>query len=259
MTARVILYRRRSSRKSGFTLIEMMVTLVVFLLLCAGLFALMSSMLQGTSVLQDESDRRDTASALNAYIKTQLATMTAHSTLFSYLRGDGEGLNQNGIIFGTAATATVFDSKVQPNGLYTLRVANYAVDPSALTTQDARNVLVQLASTDDPSVNWTKLMTDLKTIDWKFQDPNITDWLEQWTESGNPNLVEFSMQVGGDDQPTTMDYWIPQLTAINLRIAPAVSTGSTTPKTPTKPSGPTNPTNPTNPGGPGTRPPVVLP
>jgi prepilin-type N-terminal cleavage/methylation domain-containing protein len=233
---------RPRGKKSGFTLIEMMVTLVVFLLLCAALFALMSGMLQGVSVLQDASDQRDKVSALNAYFSNQLGTMTAHSTLFSYLRGDGEGLNQNGIVFGNATSATAFDSKVQSNGLYTLRIANYQVDPSSLTAQDARSTMQQLASTDDPSLTWTNLMTDLKNIDWKFQDPNGTDWLEQWIASANPNVMEFSMQLGGEDQPTTMDFWVPQLTAINLRIAqPTSGGGGTTPTTPTSPTKPKPP------------------
>ena len=82
MNARAFLSQPRNSRraKSGFSLLEMMVALAIFVLLCGGLFALMSSVLQGASILQDGSDQGDEVSALNTYMKTQLGTMTAHST-----------------------------------------------------------------------------------------------------------------------------------------------------------------------------------
>lgn len=216
--------------KSGFTLIEMMITLMIFVLLCGAVFALMTSMLQSASILQDNSDRRDQVTALNDYLKTQLETMTSHSTLFSYIRGNGDGLNQTGIIFGTTASAMAFDAQSQPNSLYTLRVTTYYSDPTQLNAQDARSVLQQLASSDDPSLSWTNLVSDIKTLDWKFQDPNGTDWLEQWTAANNPNVIEFSLQPGGDTLPTTMDFWIPKLDTINIRVAapPATGTGTGT-------------------------------
>ena len=49
----------------------------------------------------------------------------------SYRRGDGEGLIQNGIIFGNTNLATAIDAKSQPNSLYLLRVTSFATDASA--------------------------------------------------------------------------------------------------------------------------------
>ena len=234
----------------------MMITMAVFILLASAVFGLMTSVLQSTSTLLDSQNRRDEVAALNAYIKFQLGEMTARSTLVSYQRGNGDGLNQNGILFGTINIATAIDAQVQPNGYYTLRVASFTTTAAPDQPQDARQALLQLVTTDDPTVSWTKLLGDLKTIDWKFQDLNVTDWVEQWNASTNPNLIEFTMQPAGDLQPTTMDFWIPKLTRINLRLA-APPTSSSTPPGTTPPG--TTPPGTTPPGTTPTPPVRVLP
>jgi len=250
-TPKLLFFRRR---RGGFTLLEMMITLAVFILLASAVFGLMTGVLQSTSTLLDSQNRRDEVAALNAYLKFQLGEMTARSTLVSYQRGDGEGLNQNGILFGNLNYATAIDAKVQANGYYILRVATFTTTAAPDQPPDARQSLMQLVTTDDPSLIWTKLLGDIKTLDWKFQDLNVTDWVEQWNAGTNPNLIEFSMQPGGDLQQTTMDFWIPKLNQISLRIAAPPTTSGTSPTSPTSPS----PTS-TKPGSPTTTPPGTNP
>ncbi len=213
-----------SASVRGFTLLEMMITLAIFILLAAAVFGIMSGVLQSTSSLQDNSNRRDQIAALNAYLKNKLGTMPAASSISSYQRGDGEGLTQNGIIFGSANVASAIDAKVQSNGYYTLRTTTLnSVTVNGLP-QDARTSLQQIVTTDDPSANWSVLIRDVKTLDWKFQDFNVTQWVELWGSPSKPNLVEFTMQTAGDLQPTTMDFWIPKLEPISVQIAPPPST-----------------------------------
>lgn len=247
--------KTRSFRQtSGFTLIEMVITLMVFFLLATAVFALMSGVFDGTSSLMDDQNHRDEMAALNAYVKNQLASITAPGTVVSYQRGDGEGLTQNGVLFGDINFATAIDAKVQANGYYTLRVATFTTTAAPDQPQDARQALLQSVTSDDPTLTWTKLMGDVKTLDWKFQDLNVTDWVELWNVSNKPNLIEFTLQRGGDLQPTTMDFWIPKLNQINIRIAAQTSTSSSSTTTP----GTTPPTTP--PGTTPNTPPIkVLP
>jgi prepilin-type N-terminal cleavage/methylation domain-containing protein len=200
-------------KRDGFTLMEMMITLAIFVLLAGAVFGLMSSVLSGTGALQDNQNRRDQVSALNAFMKKRLGEMPATATLTSYQRGDGEGLAQNGIIFGTSTLATAFDAKAQPNGYYTLRLATYTSEAGQNQT-DARQTLQQAVTTDDPTLVWTPLITDIKTLDWKFLDFNVTQWVDLWSSSTKPNLMEFSLQPAGELQLTTMDFWLPKLEAV---------------------------------------------
>jgi len=210
----------RHPHARAFTLLEMMITLAIFILLAAAVFGLMTGVLQSTSTLQDNQNRRDQVAALNAFLKKKLGEMPVASTLTSYQRGIGEGLVQNGIIFGTANFATAIDAKAQANGYYALRLATFATEAGQGQPQDARQVLQQAVTTDDPTLAWTPLIGDIKTLDWKFLDFNQTLWVELWNSPTKPNLVEFSMQPAGDLQPTTMDFWLPKIQASSVTAAP---------------------------------------
>jgi prepilin-type N-terminal cleavage/methylation domain-containing protein len=217
--------KRLSSTRSGFTLLEMMITLAIFILLAAAVFGLLSGVLQSTATLQDNQNSKDQSAALNAFLKKRLGEMPVSSSLVSYVRGDGEGLVQNGIIFGTVNDATAIDAKVQPNGYYTLRITSTTTGtvPGQIPL-DARQVLQQSVTTDDSSLSWIPLVTDIKTLDWKFLDFNATAWVDLWSSSAKPNLVEFSMQPSGELLPVTMDFWLPKLDAINLNVPPQPAT-----------------------------------
>ena len=202
----------RSFRARGFTLLEMMITLAIFLLLAGAVFGIMTGVLESTSTLQDNQNRRDEVAALNAFLEKKLAQMDSTSTIASYQRGDGEGLVQNGVIFGNANLAMAVDAKIQPNSYYTLRVTTLTAGAVNGAQQDARQLLLQAVTTDDPTLIWAPLITDIQTLDWKFLDFNATVWVDLWNSSANPNLVEFSMQPAGDLQPATMDFWLPKIT-----------------------------------------------
>jgi len=206
----------------------MMMALAVFILLVSAVFALLSSVLQSTATLQANQNLHDQTTALNAYLKKKLTEMPARSSLISYQRGDGEGLLQNGIIFGNTNFATAIDAKVQPNGYYTLRLATFETSAGSDQPQDARQVLQLAASTDDPTLTWTPLMTDIKTLDWKFLDNNATQWVDLWSSTSQPNLVEFSVQPAGDLQLCTMDFWLPKIDTITVNVASQSGNGAPT-------------------------------
>jgi type II secretory pathway pseudopilin PulG len=219
--------RSLAANSSAFTLLEMMMTLAVFILLVAAVFALMTGTLQSASTLQDNQNRKDETSALEAYIKRQLTSLPVASTIVSYQRGDGEGLVQNGILFGTINLATALDATIQPNGLYTLRVSNLTTGASTSGSDpiDARQSLLQSVTTNDPALVWTSLMTDVKTIDWKFLDFNQTQWVELWSSGTKPNLVEFDFQPAGDLNGTTMDFWVPKIDPVPVGGGAGGATG----------------------------------
>jgi prepilin-type N-terminal cleavage/methylation domain-containing protein len=211
--------------RGGFTLLEMMITLAVFVLLAAAVFGLMTAVLQGASTLQDNQNHRDEIAALNAFMKKKLGEMPAGSTIVTYQRGDGEGLVQNGIVFGTSDMATAIDGKSQANGYYSLRLATFVAGIVEGQPQDARQVLLQAASSNDPTLNWTQLIGDIKTLDWKFLDFNATVWVEFWNSPNKPNMFEFTMQPAGDLQPTTMDFWLTKIDSppkVNNKPQPAL-------------------------------------
>jgi len=181
--------------------------------------------LQGTSTLQDNQDRNDVTDALNAFLKNKLGDMPALATLTSYKRGDGEGLVQNGIIFGTPGQATAIDAKLQTNGYYLLRLTTYSAGVVNGQTVDARPILTTMVTMDDPSLAWTPLVRDIKTLSWKFESIGAVDWSDLWGGDSKPAFIEFSLLPAGDNLPTRMDFWLPKIDQITLNIT--TTTGAT--------------------------------
>jgi type II secretory pathway pseudopilin PulG len=212
-------------KTGGFTLLEMVITLAIFILLSAAVFGIITGVLRSASVLQDNQNRRDQLMALNDYLSQQLKNLPANGVLLSYRRGDGEGLNQNGIIFGQGQRLTALDGTKQANGYYTVRVATF--DPSRLPKFSVSPAMVfeTEVGSNDSDVAWTSLIHDVQQVDWKFQILNATDWLEMWSDSSNkPALIEFTLEQAGDAQPSVMDFWLPHLEPISIPLVAPTST-----------------------------------
>jgi len=199
----------------GFTLLEMMITLAIFIMLSGAVFGIITGVLRTASILQDNQNRRDQLVALDAYLHQQLTGLPADGILISYRRGEGEGLKQNGIIFGQGERLTALDAVLQANGYYTIRLAN--MDPSNLPKFSAPAPLVFEAdiAQNSSAIAWAPLIHDVRQIEWKFQILNATEWLEMWSDlNTRPNLIELTLEQAGDLKPSTIDFWIPRIEPI---------------------------------------------
>lgn len=215
----------------GFTLFEMMITMIVFLLLAASVFGILTGVLQGASTLQDNQNHHDQIVFLNAFLNKKLHEMPVWSSLASYRRGNGEGLLQNGIFLREDWTVIAIDAKIQSNGYYTLRLATFT-PPNTASDSDAppNTVAVPPPTTglafekavteDNPAISWRFLMGDIRTLNWKFQDPTTYQWADTWVIPQKPNMIELSLQLAGDMQSATMDFWLPNITPVSLNVPP---------------------------------------
>lgn len=197
--------------RRAFTLVEMVITLCVFVLLSAAIFGIITGVLQSASSLQENQNRTDQTVALQAFLKKKLSGLPGQATLFSYRRGDGEGLDQNGIIFGSGSLLTAIDAKIQPNGLYLLRLTTFSADAK---DGDPITLFTQLVTGNDGALPWVSLIHDVQRVDWKFLATNSTQWVDLWSNAASkPNLIELSIQSAGDLRPTVMDFWVPPIFA----------------------------------------------
>jgi len=244
-----------AKRKRGFTLMEMMMALAIFILLSATVFGIIVGTLKSTSTLQDNQSHRDQMPALNAFLKKQFEEIGAQSFLVSYRRGDGEGLEQNGVAFGGTGGATVIDAKAQPNGYYSLRLSEIRFE--GLSYSNGTFIGFKLpqgvVSSDDTDIEWTPLIRDVRHIEWKFQDANSDLWFKEHINLGaEPNFVELSIQLAGDLQPTTMVFWIPRYWPVALTLPQSAGpnsangTGLANGMDPTKGVNPANGSGPAN-------------
>jgi type II secretory pathway pseudopilin PulG len=215
----------RRSMSNGFTLLEMIIALAVFIFLCASVFGLMSSVLESTAGLQDNQNHSDLTERFHAFLDRKLKGLPAQSTVISYQRTQG-GTNQDGIIVGYNENLIAIDAKAQPNGYYTLRFASFDSSTMPANMASSPALFFETNIIQDTGIAWTPLIRDVSQFSWKFQSLNAADWVYLWSDPANPpNLVEFSFQQAGDLQPSTMDFWLPHMVAI--RIMQATQSGPT--------------------------------
>jgi len=221
--------RRHPSARGGFTLIEMIITLAVFLLLAGAIFSIFGATLQSADTLQDDQNREDQAEALGAWLRQSLLALPAQGTLVSYHRND-RPFHVSGIIWGTGDNLRALDLQAQANGQYLLRFATANEDDDA--TDQAQHWGYTPALTkfqtqvfnDDPALNWRVLVRDLQSADWRFRVLNGIDWTDTAT-SGKPLLAELTFQPSGAAGAIVDDFWIPPVQAVGLPalVAPPVA------------------------------------
>jgi prepilin-type N-terminal cleavage/methylation domain-containing protein len=202
---------RRSER--GFTLIEVIITLCVFVLLAGAVFGIFSATLESVSSLQDNQTRNDQVEALGGWLKQQMLDLPANGTIASYRR-DTIPFHVAGIVWGAGEDLQALDLQMQPNGEYTLRLTAYqppVTSDSGLVglagPQPIAQFMIQV-QLDEPSLTWRTLVRDLKSADWRFLQYNQTQW-QDIAASTKPILAELTFQPASVTAPVTDDFWIP--------------------------------------------------
>jgi prepilin-type N-terminal cleavage/methylation domain-containing protein len=222
------------SAGGGFTLIEMIITLCVFVMLAASVFGIFSATLESAGALRDNQNRQDQVEALAAWLEQSFLAMPANGTLVSYHR-DGRPFRVSGIIWGSGSDLQALDLQMQANGNYTLRLATYALADSSSPGDQASNVTATAGYSpalarfqtqvfnDDAALTWRPLVRDLKSADWRFRTLNSTDWQDTFS-NGKPVLTELTFQPAGTSSAIVDDFWIPPTTLpVGLVVAPAAS------------------------------------
>jgi len=225
--------------RHGFTLIEMIITLCIFVMLAGAVFGIFSATLQSVGSLQDNQNREDQSEALGAWLKQSFLALPADGVVLS-LHRDGAPFQVADVIWGDGGNMQVLDMHLQPNGNYTLRLATYSPasgqsdDASAaaksFAAQTASNsslaagVLASEVTNDNPTLEWRPLIRDLKSADWRFQLPNVNEWQNSAPNSRQVLLVELNFQIAGSLSAVTDDFWVPPLQpANNPALTPAVT------------------------------------
>jgi prepilin-type N-terminal cleavage/methylation domain-containing protein len=219
MNARMTLIRNRR----GFTLIEVIITLSIFILLAAAVFGIFTATLESVAGLQDNQNQGDEVEALGAFLKKTFIDLPPEATIVSYHR-DSVPFKVSGLIWGSHDNLHALDTQLQPNGFYTLRTASYT--PPATTPPEPLSTFQRQILTDDPSLFWRPLVRDIRSADWKFRTFGSPQWQDQ-TAGPKPALAEFAMQLAGANAVITDDFWIPPTQpAGNPVIAAAAGNGS---------------------------------
>jgi prepilin-type N-terminal cleavage/methylation domain-containing protein len=200
----------RASSAAGFTLIEMVVTLGVFVLLAGSVFGILSAVLQSSTRLADDQRRQDEATALEGYLQHRFQRVAdSAGVLFTYRRDAQDGAR--GLIFSDGNDLVALNTGYQANGYRNLRQARFVPPPDVAGNAQAGALLFErFILRGDDSIVWRPLLGDLRQIDWKFRLKDGAEWVEDLLPSQTPpSLVEMTLEIAGDLRARTADFWMP--------------------------------------------------
>jgi hypothetical protein len=57
---------------------------------------------------------------------------------------------------------------------------------------------------------WLRLLPDVRSARWRFFQPVLQEWADQWPEGGErPPLVELTLVLLGEEIPRSYVFWLP--------------------------------------------------
>ena len=193
----------------GFTLFEMIVVIMIFVLMAGGIYATVSAAVQASATLSEENLRTQRLNAFVGLLRRTFHNLPATAGISGGVRADGEGIPEivlrdaPGVFAwgsgGPAAGTVVLAARPRLGGG---REFSLLLLPSSLGETERRDALDR--------GSWLRLVPDLRAARWRFFSPSLQEWVEEWPEGGErPPLVELSLTLLGDEIPRSYVFWLP--------------------------------------------------
>lgn len=193
---------KRSMRDiKGFTLLEVLLSLAIFLLLAGGIFAAVSVSTRVSTdltVARLDGERLD---AMQGFLRRMFSNVPGTARFELRVRQHERGESGVELLVGGAPEFTCFSQALpsggvaisaQPDarGAYRFSLANY--DDTASEVERDR----QLRQAD-----WIGMLPDVKAVRWRFASNEGRGWRETWKPGdGRPGLAELEITLSSGDK-----------------------------------------------------------
>lgn len=201
--------RKKTGSRSGFTMIEMTVVLVIFVLLAGGIYTVVNAAITASAVLSEENLRSQRLSAFVSLLRRTFHNLPATAQISGGPRPDGSGVAE--IVLRDAPGVFAWGTGGPTSGTVLLAAVprlgggvqfSLLSLPSSLGEQERRDAV--------RDGQWLRLLPDLREARWRFYDEGQQDWREDWPEgTGRPPLIELSFTALGEEIPRTYVFWLP--------------------------------------------------
>ena len=201
--------RRNTGACGGFTMIEMTVVLLIFILLAGGIYTVVNAAIGASAVLSEENLRSQRLNAFVGLLRRTFHNLPATAQITGGVRADGDAvpeivLRDSPGVFawgtgGPSAGTVLLSALPRLGGGVQFSVLSLS---SSLGEQERRDAV--------RDGKWLRLLPDLREARWRFYDESQQDWREDWPEGmGRPPLVELSFTALGEEIPRTYVFWLP--------------------------------------------------
>lgn len=246
--------------KAGFTLIEVVVALTILAMMTGTLFAIIQGSVRAATQIELLQRENDSINRLLDVLRKTFTTLPSTATLGLVLSDQNASDQQELTITGAPNT---FGFGIKPIS-YSPTILSLRPDAAA-RVDEAGNLLFSLSlsredlipPTDDKGVapgqeldgvlaqdeqgrHWMPLLTEVSTLKWRFYKLKDDTWLEEWSESTWPDLIEIQLLMRDRLNPTRMVFSLPTLT-LTAGTRTSTSTSTSTPPAASSATSPTPP------------------
>jgi len=204
-----------SQHSKGFTLLEVVLAVGIIALLSGSIVAISASTLSLTSTLINEQELRIQSDVVESHIRRNFSTILNDSSIELTIGGSE---SSTGGTFVSSVSGTQALRITNPSVYFPLDGFDTLASETVLTTTlneegylDLIQVYISNPNTSGESDIFTiTLLSNLKSISWHFFQPDIQDWVTEWTEqTNNPSQIRFSYQKL-DETPENLFIWVLQ-------------------------------------------------
>ncbi len=236
---------RNNRRRSGFTLIEVVIGITILAMITTTLFALIRGSVQTAAEIEHGKRESD---AVNRFIdlnRKTFTTLPSTASLTLKLVQNTEPIIQELTIAGApdcfpfglspiSLKDTTLRIRPHPDGLtdsnemplHYLSLSREDIIPQTDDRQTGiREATTGLYAPDEEGRYWMPLLPDVVSLKWRFYVEKEETWYEEWSKSAWPDLIEAQLVLKDRTLPIRMVYSVPVLT-ITAGRTPAASSSS---------------------------------
>ncbi len=198
----------------GFTLVEVLVSVAIFIMLAGGIFTAVSVAVTASSEVstaQLETARRD---AFQRFVRVLFLNLPADAKLDLRIRqAAGRGDIVELLLWpapeiadfggpGQRSDGLALAARPDGDGAFTISVANFDASEDEVR-RDA-----WLEETD-----WLPILPEVRTLRWRFGQANGTPLVETWKpDQGRPSMIDLELtRLDGSVLP--LQFWLPPIAA----------------------------------------------
>lgn len=191
------------SHREGFTLLEIMLAMAIFMMMCTALFAIINTSVRAASSLEKNQNRSQQISGFIDLCQQSFRTLPASATIMSETREDG----------GQFVRVLTFENA--PNA-FNWGDPNFSPGPTTLSPRPQVGGLFSLAishQSQDGEGKWLNLVNNVRDLSWRFLDSRSGAWANEWKDTSfRPALIEMTLSLAEDEKPIKYTFWVPPIT-----------------------------------------------
>lgn len=211
----------RFSRKSGLTLIEVMVALGVLIILVGGIFMVVQTSLKTVLLIDERASREDEVTNLTDILRSNFRNLPRQSILTAEAMTEGNVRQFLFTVRNAPGFLTWLSAPEADNMVVLLTLRQDSVDdtwrvclkrfvpPTNLPEEELTSKRALKLAADIP---WLELVANFERVGVRFFDGATQEWKDAWTnKKKRPSLIEITLiyEHVKDDRSATAVFWIP--------------------------------------------------